>query len=334
MEDISSNNRVTNASDVGLIVQGSLILLSAIVALLGYSMQSKLRKKERRLELEEQHRDYLRKAELDLLRTKLRTFVGPATQLCMCAWNTMWRNCFSVESLKKMSAAEAHGAGVPLTNLNALAGGDRVHKHWNNSVEEGGMGFGFFPQLLKGQWNGVVSFVGIAVEEEIRQEPTSKLALFYFQFCKRIVRRYAVPLRDLFLQHSQTLDVRHSVDEFKKEFPVLKQAGWLRNLLYIDFIEWVNSFEEILKEWESGVYDVLFPCEVNFPLQLVQSLTNQLTELREKETELGTGQHKVFDEEVNRIKAMEIKAKNDAGGGSDKGGGGGEKTTSNKYVKH
>ena len=56
MDDIAAQNRSTNASDVGLIVQGSLILLSAIVALLGYSVQAKLKKKERRVELEEQHR--------------------------------------------------------------------------------------------------------------------------------------------------------------------------------------------------------------------------------------------------------------------------------------
>jgi hypothetical protein len=141
MDDLSSANRAANASDVGLIVQGSLIFLSAIVALLGYSVQARLRKKERRLELEEQHRDFLRKAELDLLRTKLQTFVGPATQLGMSAWNTMWRNCFSTESLKKMGAAEAHGGGIPIYNLNSLAGGDRVHKHWNDKVEDGGMGW-------------------------------------------------------------------------------------------------------------------------------------------------------------------------------------------------
>jgi hypothetical protein len=182
--------------------------------------------------------------------------------------------------------------------------------------------------LIKGEWNGVVSFVGVAIEEEIRQEPTSKLAKFYFQFCKRIVKRYAIPLRGLIMQHCQTLDVRHSADEFKKEFPVLKGAAWLRNLLYIDFIEWVVSFEEIFEEWNAGLYDVLFPPEVNFPLQLVNFLTNQLTELREKETELGTAQHKVLasNSEIDRIKAMD-KASEERG--DEKKGG---ETKSTKYT--
>ena len=97
MSDISESNRSANASDVGLIVQGSLIFLSAIVAILGYSVQAHFKKKERRHEMEEKHRDYLRKTQLDSLRIKMRTFVGPATQLAMSAWNSMWRNCFSAE---------------------------------------------------------------------------------------------------------------------------------------------------------------------------------------------------------------------------------------------
>ena len=307
MDEISTQNRSTNASDVGLIVQGSLILLSAIVALLGYSLQSRLKKKERKRELDEQHEDYLRKAQLVLLRAKLRTFVGPATQLAMSAWNTIWRNCFDINSFKSMGAYEKHGAGAPLVNLNLLAGGDRIHKHWVNPVEEGGMNFSFFPGMMRGEWNGITSFVGIEIENEIRNEPTSKLARHYFQFCKRVVKRYAAPLRDLFLSHSQTLDVRHSTDEFKKAYPVFASAGWLRNLMYLDLIEWVNCFEEIFEQWNSNMYDNLFPQEVNFPLQTIPFLTKQLSELREKETALGSANHKVLANNIeeDRIRSLE-----------------------------
>ena len=307
MADIAASNRSVNASDAGLIVQGSLILLSAVVALLGYSVQANLKKKERRAEIEENHRDYLRKAELDLLRTKLRTFVGPATQLALCAWNCMWRNCFVANSIGDMGAREASGAGAPLVNLNSLAGGDRVHNYWNNPPEKGGMGFSFFPGMMKGTFNGVLSFVGPDVEKEISAAPESPLARHYFKFCRRVVKRYCAPLRDMLLQHCQTLDIRHSAAEFKDEFPVLKSAGWLRNLLYIDLIEWVNCFEEIFVEWDAGNYDVVYPPEVAYPLQLTRLMTNQLTEIREKETELGTAQHKVLAgaSEEDRIKKME-----------------------------
>ena len=39
-------NNSTNASDVGLIVQGTLIFLSAVVGVLGYVIQSRLSQKE------------------------------------------------------------------------------------------------------------------------------------------------------------------------------------------------------------------------------------------------------------------------------------------------
>ena len=307
MSDITASNRSVNASDVGLIVQGSLIFLSAIVALLGYSIQAKLKKKERRHEIEEKHRDYLRKAELDLLRVKLRTFVGPATQLALSSWNSIWRNCFNGDSLGSMGAQELHGAGVPLVNLNSLAGGDRVHKYWNDTIEKGGMGFSFFPGIMKGTWNGIPSFVGQEIENEIRATPDSKLSRFYFRFCRRVVKRYCAPLRDMFLKHCQTLDVRQSAEEFKSDFPVLKNAGWMRNLLYIDMIEWVNCFEEIFLEWDAGNYDLLFPPEVCYPLQITRLMTNQLTALREKETKLGTAQHRVLADNVeeDRIKKMQ-----------------------------
>ena len=311
MDDLATANRVTNASDVGLIVQGSLILLSAIVALLGYSIQAKLKKKERRAELEEQHLDYLRKAELDLLRTKLRTFVGPATQLGMGGWNTIWRNWASENMIRGMGACEAHaGSGLPKESLNSLAGGDRVFKHWSDPPEQGGMGFTFMPGMVKGAFNGVTSFVGVAVESEIRTDPTAALAKHYFRMCRRVLRYY-VPLRELCLQHSQTLDVRQSAAEFRETFPVLDGAAWLRNLLYIDLIEWVYSFEEIIKRWDGGDYALLFPSEVDFPAQLVRFLTNQLTELREQETALGTAKHKVVAEsqEHARIEKMEAKSK-------------------------
>ena len=322
MADVAANNRSVNASDVGLIVQGSLILLSALVALLGYSVQAKLKKKERRLEIEEQHRDYLRKAELDLLRTKLRTFVGPATQLALSAWNSMWRSCFDAKSLGDMGAREVHGAGVPKVNLNSLAGGDRVHKYWNDPAEKGGMGFTFFPGMMKGTFNGIPSFVGPEVEKEIIAAPDSKLARFYFRFCRRVVKRYGAPLRDMLLQHCQTLDVRTSAAKFKEEFPVLKSAGWMRNFLYIDLIEWVNCFEEILLEWDAGNYDVIFPPDVCYPLQITRLMTNQLTALREKETELGTAQHKVLadNHEEDRIKKMQTQQNSKASSEKDASG--------------
>lgn len=331
MSDIASANRTANASDVGLIVQGTLILLSALVAVGGYFIQGQLRKKERRLESEEKHKDFLRRAELDLLREKLKTFVGPATGLVMSIWNTMWRNCFSDAMLSGMGATESHGAGIPRKNLNNLAGGDRISRHWTGPPAEGCMGFSFFPGMMKGTFNGVTSLVGKEVEAEIRADLDSELSMHYFRVCRRIVRQYAVPLRALIRAHCQTLDMRPSAAEFKEQFPVLAGAGWLRNLLYLDFIEWTSSFEEILNAWDGRDFSLLWPAEVDFPLQLTRSLTNQLTEIREKETALGTATHKVLNEnhEEDRIKTMASAATKDEGkGGKSSASKGGNVTTS------
>ena len=307
MDDVASMNRTANADSLALIVQGTLIFLSAVVAVVGYFIQGQLRKKERRLQSEVEHKDYLRRATLDLLREKLKTFVGPGTMLAMNIWNTMWRNSFSSAMLAGMGAKEDHGAGVPRKNLNILAGGDRVSKYWNDAVEHGGMAFSFFPGMMKGTFNGVTSLVGPTVEAEIRADPNSELSKHYFRVCRRIVKQYALPLRDLLYKYAQTLDMRPSADEFKEAFPVLKGSGWLRNSLYLDFIEWTNEFEEIILAWETGDYNVLFPTEVDYPLQITRYLTNQLTEIREQETSLGTAVHKVLEAESedDRIKTME-----------------------------
>ena len=53
-----------NASDVGLIVQGTLIFLSAVVAVLGYLVQSKLKRKEEKLASERQHDAEIRQLKL------------------------------------------------------------------------------------------------------------------------------------------------------------------------------------------------------------------------------------------------------------------------------
>ena len=83
--------------------------------------------------------------------------------------------------------------------------------------------------------------------------------------------------------------MRLSAEEFKKNYPVLAGAGWLRNLIYLDFIEWTTNFEEILIRGTAATSSFLWLAEVDFPLQLVRCMTDQLTEIREKEIRLGTG---------------------------------------------
>ena len=68
----------SNASDVGLIVQGTLIFFSAVVAVIGYYVQGQLRAKERRREIQINRTEKLHQARLDEVRKKISEFVGPA----------------------------------------------------------------------------------------------------------------------------------------------------------------------------------------------------------------------------------------------------------------
>lgn len=297
------STRSANASDVGLIVQGALILLSALVAVAGYFVQGRIRKKERKRESEQRHLDYLRQGELELLRTKLREFVGPAAHLGMCAWNVMWKQCFSTAMTTAMGAQEEQKR--PIRTLNSLAGGDRVHKFWNTPGKEGGLGF-TFPKMMQGKFNAITSLVGPTVEQEIRDAPDSKLAKHYFQVCRRLVRKYCAPLRDLVVTHAQTLDARPSAEKFKDQYPVLKGAGWLRNYCYMEFVEWAHEFEEILDQWDGGCYESLWPTATDFPMQIVNYLTNQLTHIRETETKLGAARHQVMNDADDQKRVLEM----------------------------
>ena len=65
------------------IIQGVLILVSAIVGVTGYVVQARLRARERVRELEDQHQQHLRKLQLERCREQVRSFLGPAVSLVL-----------------------------------------------------------------------------------------------------------------------------------------------------------------------------------------------------------------------------------------------------------
>ena len=64
MSEIES--RSANASDVGLIVQGVLILLSSLVAIGGYIVQGRMRSKERAREIVDKRKELSNQKKMDL----------------------------------------------------------------------------------------------------------------------------------------------------------------------------------------------------------------------------------------------------------------------------
>ena len=82
---MSSVGAGANASDVGLIVQGTLILLSSLVAVSGYFVQAKMRSRARERERATESQTKLNDLKLERVREKASVFIGPAAQMAMTA---------------------------------------------------------------------------------------------------------------------------------------------------------------------------------------------------------------------------------------------------------
>lgn len=74
-------DRTANASDVGLVVQGTLIFLSAIVAVLGYVIQNRLHDKAKERQLARERTEKHKEARLARLRKMLHDIIGPMSGL-------------------------------------------------------------------------------------------------------------------------------------------------------------------------------------------------------------------------------------------------------------
>ena len=110
-----------NASDVGLIVQGTLIFLSAVVGVLGFLVKSRLERREKHRENEIQYEQHVRRLRLERIRTQLREFLGPASMHAMGMWQAFWQFVVfdQVHSLNKLSggAVNKHLADIDVRRL-------------------------------------------------------------------------------------------------------------------------------------------------------------------------------------------------------------------------
>ena len=70
--NIVNNSSSRNASDVGLIVQGVLIFLSAVVGVLGYVIQSRLGRAQKQREEELERKEHGRQLKLKEYVNKLK----------------------------------------------------------------------------------------------------------------------------------------------------------------------------------------------------------------------------------------------------------------------
>jgi hypothetical protein len=262
-----------NASDVGLIVQGTLIFLSALVGIFGFIVKGRIEAKQRVKEKDLQHQQHLRELRLERIHNQLSTFLGPASIHAMEMWSAFW--------------------SVVPAKLDKLANG-RVNAYFQD------IGFSF-QTFIQAKYCEMESWVGFEVEKEMTEAPSSAIAVLYRKFMKRIVKTCAVPLANLIKQHGGYLSQFPSEEEFKKRFPCSAKDGWLRNSYYLSFTNWTDEFVQIIdEEWETNDFSNMFPHLSKFPCQITPWILSQVTELREQQVKLGSANHKVSNWEDER----------------------------------
>jgi hypothetical protein len=178
MSTVGASN---NASDIGLIVQGTLILLSAIVAVLGYYVQGRLKARERVKEMAETKSAAAREVRLKTLRKKIAIFVGPCVQYCL---NIQTNFGYLGDWVKERHPDEC--------------------KRYRDEEDAEGRST---KKLWSGFWNKRYSIVGTYVEQLIKKDPSSELARHYIRIMKVTVQNYAVPLAELINLHGRTFYV-------------------------------------------------------------------------------------------------------------------------------
>lgn len=242
-----STNVGANASDVGLIVQGTLIFLSACIAVLGYAVQSRLQAKAHAKELElartERHRD----DRLKQLRENLRDVIGPMQGLSQQGQSMLF--AFAISTSDKHSGLIGYWfdlMGGKEKALRSMAG------------EE---------QLFKAE-----PYLTPRIIERIRSDPDGDVAKDYRQVMKRALRVCFTPLSKLILRHMNNLHMP-TRDAFLKKFPALKGDPQLRKKLLLSLVNWESAMADIVEEeWANGDYSHIFPRHYEFPISLVNYL--------------------------------------------------------------
>lgn len=268
-----------NASDVGLIIQGTLILLSACVAVIGYYVQARLKSKERARELAEAKAARNTEMRLERLRSKIADFVGPASQQML---NTVTGFGYIKDKFKEFYPEES--------------------KRWQDERDEGGF---TTKRMYGGHWNKEWTLLGPYVEAVLKRKDASagltpEIEIHRTVYCmnmRSIVNKFVAPLSEMIQKYGQHLQHWGDKDEYKKRFPCAASNGLLRNLFPTQLCRWHAEFEGILERWDRDDYSLLYPVCNPFPKLLIIHFMRMLTALRELENEAGIASHAVYKDD-------------------------------------
>ena len=243
------------------IIQGVLIALSAVIAVVGYFVKGRIDRKEK-----------IRVTQLDTKQRLLNQLVGPAQ--AMSYGGLMARiNFVACEAWPgEFCRAEADETQTELWFFGAGENGakfrEKVHNHTSPNATQ--------------LW----TFVGREKEEEMRKNPSGKLAVAYRRMMRQILRCYYVPLSNLLNEHMNVLPLPNKED-FKRRYPGASASIALRKLFFLQVVVWTNEMQSIItEEWDRSDYDRLFPTTAPFPFKLCQYLAQMLTTLKTEIEEL------------------------------------------------
>ena len=239
------------------IIQGVLIAVSAVVAVIGYYVQSKLQRQEK-----------LRQLQLDHKTKLLAELIGPAQAL---AYMGLWARVNFIQHVcypGVFSPVRPDETASELWFFGAGEDGKKCKELVLNISS---------PNAIQ-LW----TFVGKKKEAEMLADPQGKLAIEYRKFIRRTVKKNYRPLADLLNIHTNTLPLPDKAS-FLKDYKGAAGSVSVRKLFFIQLVNWVDEMESIIEEeWDKGDYSKLFPIASPFPYKLCQYLAGMLTIIKDE----------------------------------------------------
>lgn len=130
--------------------------------------------------------------------------------------------------------------------------------------------------------------------EEIKREPTGRLAKDYRGVLRAALKNYFVPLSDLIRQHMNSLNLP-SQDAFRESFPALAGDPQLRKILLVQMTNWATAMEHIVeREWDHEDFSNLFPPHHPFPVSILAYTITMMDRVK-KQIEQMTGGETSFE---------------------------------------
>jgi hypothetical protein len=259
----SGDGTINSGQDIysySQIIQGILILLSSIVAVGGYVVQSRAAKKQHILE-----------SRLEHLRNLLEKYVGPAQSLGSTA-NTLrmglLKYVYHVHKGKK----------------------DMGYREMMDDI----YGEGALSEVIAGNICEYDRLLSKEVENEIVASPNSTLAKMYRRTMRLMIYEYMQPLAKL-LSINMGIFPLPSREEFKRRFPGHRGAT-LRKTFLLWQCCWTQEMTKIIEdEWDKGIYTSVFTTMTPYPTHCNSLLAGMLSDLKKEIETLTEGFIKATD---------------------------------------